>query len=219
MPKCERYGLNGDSLELKMCPDKITKWANKPICKQCYSELKKIEENKFSKDKSTFQYFSENNNLEKKISKRSIIIYVLFILWIVIGVLFIGAVFQKTSEYFDNIDSFSRHMGDDFINYITFQHLLFIILFVIIITISFLLAYCTFIKKRKSLLIGLMFSSFLLYFGFRAIYFIGFLILSEKLDQFFRSFEYITYMLMLIIVPIVIYIQTREEVKAYFGKI
>jgi RecJ-like exonuclease len=41
MPKCERCGLNGDVSEIKICPEQITDWANKPICKQCYLELKK----------------------------------------------------------------------------------------------------------------------------------------------------------------------------------
>jgi len=219
MPKCERCGLKGDSLELKMCPNKITKWAKKSICKQCYLDLKRLEENRIFKEKSTFQFSLENNLLGKKNSKRSILIYVLVTLWIVIGILFIGTVFQRTSEYFDNIVSFSRHMGSDFIDYTTFYYVIFLILFVIIITFSFLLALCTFIKKNRFWLIGLMFSSFLLYFGFQAIYFIGFLIISEKSDQFFRSFEYITYICMLIIVPLVILILTRPEVKAYFGKI
>jgi hypothetical protein len=146
-------------------------------------------------------------------------IYVLVIFWIVIGMLFIGAVFQRTSDYFHYIDSFSGHMGGEIIDFTTFHYALYIILFIIIIIFSFLLAICTFIKKGQSWLIGLMFCSFLLCFGFQAIYFIGFLIISGKSDQFFRSFEYITYMCMLIIIPFVILILTRPKVKAYFGKI
>ena len=220
MPKCERCGLNGDSLELKVCPDKIPDWCNKPICKQCYLELKKIENNKIIKEKSKFQHSSENNILGKKKIKKSILIYFLITLWIVIGVLFICVIYYKYSEYSDYIGIYDRFESpNSWINAMTFNYIIFIILFIIVITIAFLLALLTFIKKSQSWLVGLMFSSFLLYFAFQAIHFIGFGVLSGNLRQFSRTFEYITYMCMLIIAPLVILILTRTEVKTYFGKI
>ena len=220
MPKCERCGLNSDGLELKVCPDKISDWGNKSICKKCYMELKKIDNDKNLKEKYEFQYSLENNILGKKKIKRSILVYFLVTLWIVIGVLFIGAIYHKYSEYSDYIGMYDRFGGpNSFTNAMTFNYIAFIILFIIVITIAFLLAFFTFIKKSQSWLLGLMFSSFLLYFAFQAIHFIGFGVISGNLHQFSRSFEYITYMCMLIISPLVILILTRPEVKAYFGKI
>ncbi|KYK23443.1 hypothetical protein AYK21_02510 [Thermoplasmatales archaeon SG8-52-2] len=52
MYKCEKCGKVGDSTEIKSCPENILDYAKKPICKQCYLELKKIEENKLVHDKS-----------------------------------------------------------------------------------------------------------------------------------------------------------------------
>lgn len=69
MSKCEKCGLEGDSTQIKPCPDQIKEWANKLICKNCYQELKKIEENKLIKDKSTDQNSSKinlNNSLKNK---------------------------------------------------------------------------------------------------------------------------------------------------------
>jgi hypothetical protein len=51
MPKCERCGQEGDYTQIKICPEKITFWGKKPICKQCYLYLKEVEENKIIKEK------------------------------------------------------------------------------------------------------------------------------------------------------------------------
>jgi hypothetical protein len=59
MPKCERCGLEGDYKKIKICPEKILFWGKKPICKECYTYLKEVEENKILKQK-------EKSNLSKK---------------------------------------------------------------------------------------------------------------------------------------------------------
>jgi hypothetical protein len=50
--KCIKCGKEGDSTQIKTCPEQILDYANKPICKECYIGLKKNEENKFSYSKS-----------------------------------------------------------------------------------------------------------------------------------------------------------------------
>jgi hypothetical protein len=50
--KCKKCGKVGDSIEIKSCPENILDYAKKPICKQCYQELKKIEENKLVQNKT-----------------------------------------------------------------------------------------------------------------------------------------------------------------------
>lgn len=222
MYKCERCGLEGDSTQIKRFPDKNTYWINKPICKKCYLEIKKIEENKISKDKSTFKGSPEKiikGRLRKKINEKPIIIYILVTMWIVIGVSTIGIVAHRTSTFWDYIESLDRvNMPDNITNAMTFNYVFFIILFTIIIIISFLLAYSSFMKKSYSWLIGLMFSSFLIYFVIQVISSIGLFVIYGKFDVLFNNLEYIVYIFMLFIVPIVIFIHTRPKVNLYFGK-
>ena len=125
------------------------------------------------------------------------IIYILVILWIIIGVLFIGIAISRTLDTLHFLDSASRGGSDKFTTAITFQYIIYTILFIIIIILSFLLAYESFIKKDLFWLIGLMFSSFLIYFVFQAIYFIGSGIIAENIVQMLNSFDYIAYMLLI----------------------
>jgi len=152
-------------------------------------------------------------------TEKSKIIYILVILWIVIGVLFIGTAVQKISEYLNVIDSFGGFGSpDDITKSMTFSYVVYTTQFIIIIALSFILAYSSFRKKSQSWLIGIILSSFLIHFVVQAIYFIGFAIIRENFGLIFSNFEYITYMLMLFIVPCVIFILTRPKVKEYFGK-
>ena len=90
------------------------------------------------------------------------IIYLLVILWIIIGVIFIGIAISSTQENLDFIDSFGNY-EDEFSTMVVYSLISSLILFIICIILSFLLAYGTFIKKELFWLIGLMFSSFLLF--------------------------------------------------------
>ena len=148
------------------------------------------------------------------------IIYILVILWIVIGVLFIGMAVKRTLDHLDYLDltSASAFGRDYFTTIMTFSYVLYTILFIIIIALSFILACGTFIKKSWSWLIGIMLSSFLAFFAFSAIYLIGAGVITEHLDQMFNNFESVVYILMLFFVPCLMVLLTRPVVKAYFGK-
>jgi len=146
------------------------------------------------------------------------IIYILVILWIAIGVLFIGTAVTRTLNHLDYLDSIGASAMGQFTTTMTFSYVLYTILFIIIVTLSFLLAYGSFIKKSQSWLIGIILSSFLLFFVFQAIYLIGIGVIMENLDQMFNNFEYVAYVLMLFFVPCLMVILTRPVVKAYFGK-
>jgi len=146
------------------------------------------------------------------------IIYILVILWIVIGVLFLGAAVKRTLDHLDYLDTTSAFGMDYFTTITTFSYVLYTILFIIIIVLSFILAYGTFIKKSWSWLIGIMLSSFLAFFAFLAIYLIGAGVIMENLDQVFNNFEFVAYILMLFFVPCLMVLLTRPGVKAYFGK-
>jgi len=140
-------------------------------------------------------------------------------LWIVIGVLFLGVAVKRTLDHLDYLDSTSAFGMDSFFTTITtYSYVLYTILFIIIIVLSFILAYGTFIKKSWSWLIGIMLSSFLAFFAFTAIYFIGYGVIMENLDQMFNNFESVAYIWMLFFVPCLMVFLTRPEVKAYFGK-
>ena len=69
MLKCERCGLEGDYTQIKTCPEKITFWGNKPICKQCYLYLKEVEENKVFKDK-TKSLMKSNKSLNSNFNNK-----------------------------------------------------------------------------------------------------------------------------------------------------
>jgi hypothetical protein len=92
MPKCERCGQKGDYTQIKTCPEKITYWGKKPICKQCYLYLKEVEENKILKKKQKSQIISNkiqktNFNYKKRFD-RKVTDWMIFII-LVSGVLFI----------------------------------------------------------------------------------------------------------------------------------
>ena len=146
------------------------------------------------------------------------IIYILVILWIAIGVLFIGTAVKRTLDYQDYLDSTSAFGMDSFTTIMTFSYVLYTILFIIIIALSFLLAYGSFMKKSWSWVIGLMLSSFLIYFVFQAISLIGSGIIMENLDQMFNHFEYVANVVMIFLVPCLLALLTRPTVKTYFGK-
>jgi hypothetical protein len=222
MPKCERCGLKGDDLELKMCPDKISNWGNNPICKKCYLELKKIKENNFSKNNNTSHNSSEGifiNKLGKNNNGRSIFIDILVALWIIIGFLFICTAFQRTSDYLKMIGGIIRFGEGFFATEWLFHWAFFTIIFILIIILSFLLAYGSIMKKTQSWLIGIMLSSFLIYFGLQGILILGLTIISEDYGDAFLNLEFYANILIAFISPILIFILTRPEVKAYFGKI
>lgn len=148
------------------------------------------------------------------------IIYILIILWIVISVLFIGIAIKRTLDHLDYLDSISAFETVPFpITAITtFSYILYTILSTIIIALSFILAYGTFIKKSWSWLIGIILSSFLAFFAFTAIHLIGSGVIMENLDQTFNNFESVAYILMLFFVPCLMVLLTRPGVKTYFGK-
>ncbi|KYK20137.1 hypothetical protein AYK21_01580 [Thermoplasmatales archaeon SG8-52-2] len=193
MPKCERCGLNGYSLELKMCPDIIPDWGNKPICKQCYIELKKLNENNFLKNNNTSHNSSEeilinkfgNNNYE-----RSAFIEILAALWIIIGFLFICIAFQRTSDYLDLTGGIIRSGEGYFLSEMLFHWAFFTIIFILIIILSFLLAYGSLMKKTRSWLIGIMLSSFLTYFGLYGILILGLTVISEDYGDALLNLEF-----------------------------
>jgi len=85
-------------------------------------------------------------------------IYILVILWIIIGVIFIGIATSSTQETLDNIDGFIKY-NDEFTAFVVYSLVSSLILYVICIILSLLLAYGTYINKELFRLIGLMFSS------------------------------------------------------------
>jgi len=144
-------------------------------------------------------------------------IYILVILWIIIGVIFIGIATSSTQETLDNIDGFIKY-NDEFTAFVVYSLVSSLILYVICIILSLLLAYGTYINKELFRLIGLMFSSFLLYFVFSAINLIGGSIIRGSIDHMFDAFHYFAYIFFIFLAPCQIFLLTRPEVKSYFGK-
>ena len=128
-------------------------------------------------------------------------IYILVILWIIIGILFLGRTISLL-EYFGFYGFY----------FTTFTGL---IVNIICIILSFLLAYGTFLKKELFWLIGLMFSSFLFYHILQGINSIGMILRFSNLITFFY---YVAPILFIFLVPCQLFLLTRPEVKIYFGK-
>jgi len=156
--------------------------------------------------------------------QRPNLIYVLIILWTIIGILFLGLLITYTTNYLDQLNSkgslsFSNSKFDTMMN---FSLVLYILLFLFIVIFSFLLAYGTFIKKSWSWLLGIMISSFSGFFAYLGIQSLGNLIIMDNFSQMFANaystFQYVTFFMMIFFVPILLIILTRPGVKAYFGK-
>jgi hypothetical protein len=128
-------------------------------------------------------------------------IYILVILWIIIGVLFIG----RTISLIEYLGLYGLYIST----------VISIIVGIICIIFSFLLAYGTFIKKELFWLIGLMFSSFLFYFVLQGINSIGMIL---RFTNVIRIFYYVAPIFFIFLVPCQIFLLTRPEVKIYFGK-
>ncbi|KYK23585.1 hypothetical protein AYK21_02310 [Thermoplasmatales archaeon SG8-52-2] len=89
MPKCGRCGLEGDYTQIKTCPEEITFWGKKPICKQCYLYLKEVEENKILKEKKS--KINSNKSLKSNYNKKytsKLTDWIIFLI-LVLGVLII----------------------------------------------------------------------------------------------------------------------------------
>ncbi len=152
------------------------------------------------------------------------LVYILIILWVVIGILFLGLLITYMTNYLDQIGSMGgAPLGDSqWQTMMNFSFAMYFILFLSITAFSFLLAYGSYMKKNWSWLIGIMTASFLGFFIFLGIQSIGTLIIMDYSDQIFSttysSYQYISYILLIFLVPCMLFIIIRPEVKTYFGK-
>ena len=128
-------------------------------------------------------------------------IYILVIVWIIIGMLFLGRTISLL-EYFGFYGFY----------FTTFTG---IIVNIICIILSFLLAYGTYTKKELFWLIGMMFSSFLFYLVLQGINSIGMIL---RFSNVFSFFYYVAPIFFIFLVPCLLFLLTKSEVKIYFGK-
>jgi hypothetical protein len=144
-------------------------------------------------------------------------IYILETMWIIIGVLFILITinslldFLRSRPIFDGINGY-------FTATVNFSFIYYILLSIFLSIISFLIAYKFFIKKDLFWLIGLMFSSFLMYYAINGIHYIGLGIVSGKTAQIFSDLDIIVPMIFIFLIPCQIFLLFRSDVKVYFGK-
>ena len=152
------------------------------------------------------------------------LVYVLIILWMIIGILFLGCLITYTSNYLDQLDSRSNSVLYDsrWDTMMNFSFALYFLLFLFMVVSSFLLAYVTFMKKSWSWLLGIMFSSFSGFFIYVGIQSLGNLIIMDYFDKIFQNaystFQYVTFFVMIFFVPLLLIILTRPQIKTYFGK-
>ena len=150
--------------------------------------------------------------------------YILIVMWIVVGVVFLCYMIAHTLNYLDQLDSMSSSflMSSGWDAYMNYYFATAFILYLGITIFAFLLAYGTFLKKSWSWLIGIMLSSFLGFFAYTGIQTIGTYFFMDRWDTAFSSLysalAIISYIVMIIVVPCLLFILLRHEIKAYFGK-
>jgi len=162
--------------------------------------------------------------MELKMEQKPNLIYVLIVLWIIIGILFFGLLAISTTNYLEQLESRSNSIfgGDEQWNAVSdFYFVMYFILFLGITIISFLLIFGTFFQKNWSWLIGIMCASSLSFWVWLGLVSIGSSIIMERIDQMFANlysgFTFISYIMMIFLIPILLIILTRSSVKAYFG--
>ena len=149
------------------------------------------------------------------------LVYILMILWIIIAILFAGNLIEATTDYLDYREETDQHPSyswHDLDMHQYFYFIMYALLFTVIIFVSCLLIYGMFFDKRWSWLIGTIFASFLIMFVFHGLYSFGSAIIGDYLDYYFEIFRFITNLLMIFIVPILLFILMRPEVKSHFEK-
>jgi len=151
--------------------------------------------------------------------KKPSLIYLLIVIWAVICFLFLGLLVVDISNYLEQSETMNQDSPFNTANNLNF--IIFLILFLLIIISSFLLAFGTIFKKNWSWLFGMMFSSFLGFYVFFGIIAIGTAIIMGYFDIFetpYSVFSYVTSFAVIILVPILLFILTRQSVKTYFEK-
>jgi len=158
-----------------------------------------------------------------KMEQKPYLVYILIILWIVIGILFLGCLITYTTDYFDQLESRSDfHFDSKWDTMMDFSFAISFLLFLFIVVFSFLLVYWIFTRKSWAWLLGIMISSFLGLYIYSGIQSIGYLIIMDYFDRMFDTayftFQYVTYFVMIFFVPLLLIIFTRPQIKTYFGK-
>ena len=152
-------------------------------------------------------------------------VWILIIIWIIIGILFIGMFINETSTYFGNLkfyeDStfFTGNQANQFSTDLTFIYVVMVIFDILIIIFSFLLVYTSFYVKKWTWILGIILSSALLYTVYFGIIGVGRAIINGQLLEYFSNFIAVVYTIIIFIIPCTIYLLTRPTVRKYFEKI
>jgi len=145
-------------------------------------------------------------------------VYGVILLWIIIALLFLGLITTRTMDFFDYYDSFSEFgsMEGSISNLMTFSYITYIILFIVIVVLSFLMAYSAIFSKGRLWLPSVIVASFLGFFMFQALYILGMSLIRNNVGEIFENFESVTYILLLIFVPVLLFLLTRPVVESYY---
>lgn len=145
-------------------------------------------------------------------------VFGVILLWIIIALLFLGSAITRIIDLFDYYDSNSGFdsVGGSMSNLMTFTYGIYIILFFIIAVLSLLMAYGAIFCKGKLWLPSVISVSFLGFFIFQALYILGVGLMRESVVEIFENFESVTYVLLLIFVPVLLFLLTRPVVESYY---
>lgn len=149
-------------------------------------------------------------------------IYILFSLWLTISFLLLGLFVYQVYAYSEYLN-FSGGFRSSFAASITFSQIWALIFSLILVVLSFLLVYGTYVRRGWGWIGGLMFSPYiLLFYGNSAVILVGTLLLSGNYEVYFNNVYTVIYVIATIVLPFlaffVVYLLFRPQIKTYFGK-
>ena len=154
-----------------------------------------------------------------KMEQKPKLVYLLIILWIIVGVLFLGIFISQIMSHLDYLESVRSYPVpmDKFMAQINFSYISYEVLYLIIIIFAFILAYGAYFNKKWCWLIGIMYTSALTFNVYMAIVMIGTFIIIGSFASM-PNFQIIALISMIFFVPCLQFILTKPEVKIYFEK-
>ena len=148
-------------------------------------------------------------------------VWILIATWIIMGIILIGVAIQRAMQQMQLMNMYNAipYSQFSFSGMFNFTFIFLILFDVLSIVIVFLLIFLTVFSAYKIIwLLGVIYTSALLYFVYSGLMIIGVLISSGYYYPFFNNFSYLSVILMTFIVPIALYFVTRPTVRKYYEK-
>jgi len=151
--------------------------------------------------------------------KKPKLAYLLFALWFIVGFLFLGAFVTQLMSHWDYLELAAEYQflmsgitADIVFSYVSLE-----ILYLAIAIFAYILADAAYYNKKWCWLTGIIYTSALAFSVYLRIYMIGLFIIQGSFTGL-GNFQVIVYISMIFLVPSLLYILLRPEIRTYFGK-